>query len=150
MQSSNDNEILSLFDFNGHQVRVVKIDGEPWFSGTDVLHILYGKAQGISYVYDAVSECEKAKVKRTHLGMKPGRDTVILSESGLHKLVLRSDKSEAKPFQDWVTKVVLPAIRKDDSEGGGDADRGRHYPTLKNVRLPFSSPIATSSSPFGT
>ena len=26
---------------------------------------------------------------------------------------MRSDKPNAKPFQDWVTKVVLPAIRKD-------------------------------------
>lgn len=26
---------------------------------------------------------------------------------------MRSNRPEAKPFQDWVTKVVLPAIRKD-------------------------------------
>ncbi|WP_175254160.1 hypothetical protein [Pseudomonas sp. BMW13] len=26
---------------------------------------------------------------------------------------MRSDKPEAKAFQDWVTRVVLPAIRKD-------------------------------------
>ncbi|MBV0893462.1 Bro-N domain-containing protein [Paracoccus sp. Z118] len=34
----------------------------------------------------------------------------IISESGLYRLVLRADKAEAKPFKDWVTKVVLPAI----------------------------------------
>jgi len=38
---------------------------------------------------------------------------VLVSESGLYKLVMRSDKPQAKAFQDWVTKVVLPAIRKD-------------------------------------
>jgi prophage antirepressor-like protein len=37
----------------------------------------------------------------------------LVSESGLFKLIMRSDKPQAKPFQDWVTKVVLPAIRKD-------------------------------------
>lgn len=37
----------------------------------------------------------------------------LISESGLYKLVMRSDKPEAKSFQDWVTKVVLPAIRQD-------------------------------------
>lgn len=37
----------------------------------------------------------------------------IISESGLYKLVMRSDKPEAKEFQNWVTRVVLPAIRKD-------------------------------------
>lgn len=33
-------------------------------------------------------------------------------ESGLYKLIMRSDKAAARPFQDWVTKEVLPAIRR--------------------------------------
>ncbi len=37
----------------------------------------------------------------------------LVSDSGLYKLVMRSDKPEAKEFQNWVTKVVLPAIRND-------------------------------------
>jgi prophage antirepressor-like protein len=37
----------------------------------------------------------------------------IVSESGLYKLVMRSDKPEARSFQDWVTRDVLPSIRKD-------------------------------------
>ncbi|MGF7173554.1 BRO-N domain-containing protein [Azospirillum doebereinerae] len=36
-----------------------------------------------------------------------------ITESGLYKLVMRSDKPEARKFQDWVTRDVLPAIRKD-------------------------------------
>lgn len=40
------------------------------------------------------------------------RSVSMVSESGLYKLILRSDKEDAKPFQDWVTKVVLPSIRK--------------------------------------
>jgi prophage antirepressor-like protein len=43
---------------------------------------------------------------------------VLISESGLYKLILRSDKPQAKPFQDWVTQVVLPAIRKDGAAAG--------------------------------
>ncbi len=39
-----------------------------------------------------------------------------ISESGLYKLVMRSDKPEARGFQDWVTKTVLPAISKDAAE----------------------------------
>lgn len=45
--------------------------------------------------------------------MQPGRDMKIVNESGLYKLVMRSDKPQAKEFQDWVTGTVLPAIRKD-------------------------------------
>ncbi|TNC95032.1 MAG: hypothetical protein FD119_2819 [Stygiobacter sp.] len=33
---------------------------------------------------------------------------------------MRSDKPEAKPFQDWVTSVVLPAIRKDGMYVAGE------------------------------
>jgi len=35
----------------------------------------------------------------------------LVSESGLYKLIMRSDKPEAREFQDWVTKVVLPGFR---------------------------------------
>lgn len=104
---------VSLFDFKGHSVRVTMIDAEPWFSGSDVLHVLYGKSGGISHVYNSLGADEKRKVKRVHLGMPPGRDMMVLSESGLYRLVMRSDKPEAKEFQDNVAKVILPAIRKD-------------------------------------
>lgn len=36
----------------------------------------------------------------------------FVAESGLYKLIMRSDKPVAKDFQDWVTREVLPAIRK--------------------------------------
>lgn len=38
--------------------------------------------------------------------------TNIVSESGFYRLVLRSTKPEALPFQRWVTEEVLPSIRK--------------------------------------
>lgn len=38
---------------------------------------------------------------------------MVVSESGLYKLTMRSDKPGARRFQDWVTRDVLPAIRKD-------------------------------------
>lgn len=44
--------------------------------------------------------------------LQPERFTVI-SESGLYKLIMRSDKPEARRFQDWVTRDDLPAIHKD-------------------------------------
>ncbi len=36
----------------------------------------------------------------------------FLTESGVYKLIFKSDKKEAEKFQDWVTDEVLPAIRK--------------------------------------
>jgi len=56
--------------------------------------------------------------KGAHLVDTPGgpQRLTVVSESGLYKLIMRSDKDTARPFQDGVTKVVLPSIRK---TGGG-------------------------------
>ncbi|WP_394059535.1 BRO-N domain-containing protein [Xanthobacter variabilis] len=35
-----------------------------------------------------------------------------ISESGLYRLVNRSDKAQARPFQDWVNREVLPCASK--------------------------------------
>ena len=52
---------------------------------------------------------------RTSLGLRGGRDIWLISESGLYKLVMRSDKPQVQAFQNWVAKVVLPTIRKTGS-----------------------------------
>ena len=37
---------------------------------------------------------------------------VYISEQNLYKVIMRSDKPQAEPFQDWVCGEVLPSIRK--------------------------------------
>ncbi|MBW3096496.1 hypothetical protein KY465_04315 [Pseudohoeflea sp. DP4N28-3] len=88
---------------------MVEKDGAPWFVGSDVLHVLYGRSSGITHIYNRLDADEKPKVKRVHLGMRQGKDASIVTESSLYKLVMRSDKPEAPAFQDWVTREVLPA-----------------------------------------
>ncbi|MBW8318680.1 MAG: hypothetical protein K0M49_01580 [Arenimonas sp.] len=112
MTKTTANEV-SLFKFKDAEVRVVRIDGQPWFAGSDVLTFLLGRSRGNGSAYLKLSESEKTKVDRINLGLAPGKSMVLISESGLYKLVMRSDKPEAKDFQNWVTRVVLPAIRKD-------------------------------------
>ncbi len=48
---------------------------------------------------------------------------VLVSESGLCKLIMRSDRLEAMVFQNWVTGEVLPSIRKTGKYA--PADHGR-------------------------
>ena len=49
----------------------------------------------------------------SHSGQRGGaQNMTIINESGLYKVILRSDKPEAKKFTRWVTHEVLPAIRK--------------------------------------
>ncbi len=85
---------------------MVTIGGEPWFFASNVCRVL-----GLSNTTLAVrplGEDEKCTLNRIKVGLPGGAPINAISESGLYKLVLRSDKPEAKPFQDWVTKEVLP------------------------------------------
>lgn len=54
------------------------------------------------------------KISLTKCGLVSGRSRSItlLHESGMYKLALASNLDKAKPFKDWITKEVLPAIRK--------------------------------------
>lgn len=98
---------ISTFDFMGIQLRVIQIDGNPWFVAKDVCAAL--DLDNPSYVVKRIGDDEKASFR---LPNQRGSASTIISESGLYKLVMRSDKWEARAFQDWVVKVVLPAIRK--------------------------------------
>lgn len=98
------------FDFEDQAVRVVKIDGEPWFVAADLCRVLE-----IANSRDAVARLdddERADVGITDASGLQTRKTNIISESGLYALVFTSRKPEARRFRKWVTSVVLPAIRK--------------------------------------
>ncbi|WP_374251746.1 Bro-N domain-containing protein [Xanthobacter sp.] len=109
---------LSLFNFNGHDVRVVMIDGGPWWVAADVCRALdLSTGAGTTHQLQHLVPSEVMLVSKATLGPTevsfPNRGASCVSESGLYRLDMRSDKPEARAFQNWVTRVVLPAIRKD-------------------------------------
>ncbi len=98
-------------------LRTVLLNGEPWFVAADACRCL-----GIDSPWNAYARLgadEKTNLRRAEVGMGNGRDVVAVSESGLYKLIMRSDKPEARKFQDWVTREVLPSIRKDGTYAKG-------------------------------
>jgi len=56
---------------------------------------------------------EKRQTSTSDMGVSVRNSLTVVSESGLYKLILRSDKEQARRFQNWVARDVLPAIRKD-------------------------------------
>jgi len=76
----------------------------------DVCDILgYGDAgQGTRYL----DPDEKTTLMIQQDGSNYKSKQVIISESGLYSLILRSRVPIAKVFKRWVTHQVLPAIRK--------------------------------------
>lgn len=93
-----------------HKVRVVTLDGAPWFVAADVRRVLGVAQAGTNFSFLSSDECRPLpRGLTTGKGMS---QALLLSEPGLYKFVLRAKKPVARPFQDWVTREVLPAIRK--------------------------------------
>lgn len=102
----NDMKIFENSEFGA--VRVVDMNGDPWFVARDVCECLeLGNPRTSIALLD---EDEKG----VHTMDTPGgaQEMSIVSEAGLYSLILRSRKPEAKAFKRWITHEVLPAIRK--------------------------------------
>lgn len=105
---------VQRFNFNSNEVRVLADNqGEPWFVAKDVCDIL-----GLTNTSVALSQLDEDEVHKVdpknYLGSENHSNQAvnIVSEAGLYKLIMRSRKDNAKPFQRWVTHEVLPTIRK--------------------------------------
>lgn len=100
---------LMPFTYGTTSVRVVMIDGEPWFVLADLCVVL-----GIANVGNVADRIDEVNIRRTDVENMRGqmRQTVIVSEAGMYEVVIRSDKPEAVTFRRWITGTVLPEIRK--------------------------------------
>lgn len=91
-------------------VRVVTINGEPWFVGKDVAASL-----GYSDTNKAVSMHVFNEDKKLNDKSSPSfgqRGATLINESGMYCLILGSKLESAKRFKHWITSEVLPDIRK--------------------------------------
>lgn len=92
------------------EIRTMMIDKDPWFVATDVCNIL-----AIVNNRDAVLKLDEDEKKNgVAITDTVGRKNfaTLINESGLYALIFQSRKPEAKAFRKWVTKEVLPNIRK--------------------------------------
>lgn len=89
------------------------VENRRWFLGMDILTGLYGSSSKQGWAYNVLKNNESQSIARSYLNLGRGGPVRLVSESGLYRMVMRSDKAAAKPFQDWVCETVLPAIRKD-------------------------------------
>ncbi|MBR0061831.1 MAG: phage antirepressor [Selenomonadaceae bacterium] len=100
-------QIFNHEDFGG--VRVIEINGQPFFVGADVANAL-GYADTFGALKKHVDDEDKLVCQIDSAGQK--RDVTVINESGVYSLILRSNLPKAKEFKRWVTSEVLPAIRK--------------------------------------
>lgn len=105
---------LQQFSFNSQSVRVVSINGDPWFVAQDVCQIL--DVANVSKALSRLDDDEKKDLDKDAILTLSDDVSVTrllaVSESGLYSLTLSSRKSQAKEFKRWVTREILPTIRK--------------------------------------
>lgn len=94
-------------------VRTIDREGDVWFVGKDV-----AAALGYSNTNDALSRHvdPEDKYQGEGVAFPDPHGTLqyptIINESGLYSLVLSSKLPTAKQFKRWITKEVIPSIRK--------------------------------------
>lgn len=93
------------------KLRATQIDCEVWFAATDVAKALgYRDANQITRALDddekRWSEGTLSECTHSHLGIR------LIDESGLYRVLMRSQRPEAVPFQRWLAHEVVPEIRR--------------------------------------
>ena len=107
----DQNTAVVPFNFESQEIRVVDVDGEPWFVAKDVCDVLDMTNSRVAI--QGLDDDEKGVSKVYTLGGE--QEMSVISEAGLYTLAIRSNKPQAKPFRKWVTAEVIPSIRKTGS-----------------------------------
>jgi prophage antirepressor-like protein len=134
-QPENSYNGIKSFDFTGRDgallaaVRAVIIDSAPWFFAVDVCEAL--ELTNTAMALQAVDDEDKNEHK-DYLGS--GRKPLLVNESGLYSLIIKSRKPQAKRFKRWLTADVLPEIRR----------TGSYNSKLPACALDFTDPAAAA------
>lgn len=102
---------LTVFNFESQPVRIHVENSDTWFCLNDVCNVL------------EIKDRQKLRARLNARGMtlvptpsKGGiQKTYFINEPNLYKTILKSDKPQARKFENWVCEEVLPSIRKTGS-----------------------------------
>ena len=109
---------MEIFIYEGNELAIIKKDDDIWFRAKTVANILKYSNQRKAIIdhVDSEDKCSLNELKFRGNESLPltwnTENTIYINESGLYSLILRSDMDKAKEFKRWVTKEVLPSIRK--------------------------------------
>jgi prophage antirepressor-like protein len=134
---------LTVFNYKTNKIRTAMKNGEPWFvlkDACDTLEIINSR--------DAAARLDDDEKDVCIIDTLGGpQKLTIISESALYKIIMLSRKSEAKLFQRWITREVLPQIRETGSyirtpqtyiqalEALIESERGKERLALENANL---------------
>ena len=114
--------IEKVFKYEETELSVIKCKDEIWFRGKTIAEILWYVIQRKA-IREHVAQEDRVRLAELH-GVSESRgsktepltnnrkNTICINESGLYSLIFRSKLESARVFKRWVTKDVLPSIRK--------------------------------------
>jgi prophage antirepressor-like protein len=102
------NSIDMSISFNKNTVRILGTSDNPLFVVKDICDIL-----GLTNTTATLRNIPEKWKHLLQVNTKKGSQTTsVVTEAGLYKIVMRSDKPIAQPFQEFVCEEILPSIRK--------------------------------------
>jgi prophage antirepressor-like protein len=107
---------MQKFSFDGRDVEVIVLDGQPLFNSGHVgecLHMRGSTLRGhlASMKASQVITVTSADVGLTHIRKIDDCGEIFLTESGLYRLIFTSKDPVDAKFQSWIVDEVLPSIR---------------------------------------
>lgn len=105
------NEVVEATEFQVSSVDCFEENNTLWFRLSDIAKVLEVGKDTASRWKEWADE-DEIELKKNQLG---GHDIPYGSESLLYRILNRSNSPKAKPFERWVTKEVIPTIRKTGS-----------------------------------
>ena len=110
--------IEKVFHYEENEISVIKCRDDIWFRGKDIAKAL-GYEKTCSAILKHVDDDDKSILEDFRRGPQikaPFKNeqggSIFINESGLYSLIFGSRLESARNFKRWVTKGVLPSIRK--------------------------------------
>lgn len=132
---------IQSFNFHNQEIRTELINFETWWCLADVCQVL-----GIKDPSRLADRLNKNGTTKSRVIDSMGREqeAIFINESNLYKTIFRSNKPEAREFEDWVTGDVLPTLRKTGTYSVPGAEQARlDTPSTKEDRKPLANLVNT-------
>ena len=105
-----------VFTYENNELSVIKKGDDIWFKAKTIAEILEytNTKEAVRYHVDSEDKTTLRDLISRDSKILPQKNDhmIYINESGLYSLIMRSKMEKAKKFQKWVTKEVLPSIRK--------------------------------------
>ena len=128
MLDSTISNSLQLFTDKGFRVRVIMRCSEPWFVAKDVASCI--EHSNVTKMCELCRDKDKVTITDSkEIGVineslitqqtfsKNTPNVVLISESGLYRILAKCNLPKCEPFESWVFDEVLPSIRKTGGYG---------------------------------